>query len=80
MQHAQAATKLLYESDLTQTKAPEIISALRGDPRLRFFTQAELLQTTVAKLAVSVGLTSSNCGCSLFFWGSGVIQENMTYS
>ena len=61
VQQEQAATKALYESDLTEIKSSEIISALQGDPRLRFFPDPELFETTIAKLAVAVGLSASNC-------------------
>lgn len=63
---AQAATKALYESDLTQLKSSSILSALRGDPRLRFIAEQELFETPIAKLAVLAGLSASNCEFSLF--------------
>ncbi|PSR81174.1 hypothetical protein PHLCEN_2v6509 [Hermanssonia centrifuga] len=58
---AQAATKVLYERDLAEVKATDIIMALKGDPRLQFCEESELLDAPVAKLAGRYKLVVSNC-------------------
>lgn len=54
-------TKVLYESDLHDLKANEVLAALDGDPRLRFLPEADLLSLPVTKLAFTYGLAASNC-------------------
>lgn len=61
MSRAQAASKVLYERDLAEVKATDIIMALKGDPRLQFCEESELLDAPVAKLAGRYKLVVSNC-------------------
>lgn len=60
VQKALIITRVLYESDLHAIKAPEVLGALDGDPRLKFLEKSELLENPIAKIVTECGLTSSN--------------------
>jgi len=56
---AQAATKLLFDTDLTDIRPEDVVEALRYDPRYHAVQETELLGMPLTKLAVSSGLTKT---------------------
>ncbi|THH20427.1 hypothetical protein EW146_g932 [Bondarzewia mesenterica] len=60
VKHAQAATKVLFGTDLSDILADDVIGALTGDRRLQKVDDIELFDIPVTKLAVQYKLASSN--------------------
>lgn len=61
VRRAEIATQVLYNITPAKVKSTDLIEALKGDPRLKSHPTAEAFNTTVAKMAVTHGLVSSNC-------------------
>ncbi|CAL1706850.1 unnamed protein product [Somion occarium] len=76
VQKAQVVTKVLYESDLHDLKANEVLAALDGDPRLRFLPEADLLSLPVTKLAFTYGLAASNSAARQLVAMKGLYVNN----
>ena len=58
---AEAASRALFDRDLSAVKTADVLWALKGDPRLQYCSLPERLDTAVTKLATEHGLTTSNC-------------------
>lgn len=56
---AQAATDLLFNTELTNVRAADAAEALKNDPRYHTMQDAELLGVPLTKLASLSGLTHS---------------------
>ncbi|EIM82995.1 uncharacterized protein STEHIDRAFT_102490 [Stereum hirsutum FP-91666 SS1] len=58
--HAQAATKIFFNTDLSDVNASNVISALSSDPRLRLVQASDIFAIPLHKVTASVGLAASN--------------------
>ena len=58
---AEAASRALFDRDLSAVKTADVLWALKGDPRLQQCSLPELLDTPITKLATEYQLTASNC-------------------
>ncbi|KAF8588663.1 hypothetical protein K439DRAFT_1651815 [Ramaria rubella] len=56
---AQAATSLLFDTELTDIRPNEAVEAFQNDPRFHTLHETELLGVPLTKLAASSGLTRS---------------------
>lgn len=63
--HAEAMTKLLFDSDYSSLQADHIVEALKNDPRLVLIDENDILRIPLPKLAAKYGLVTSNCMHSL---------------
>jgi tyrosyl-tRNA synthetase len=54
-------TKILFDSNYSELKAQDVLTELRGDPRLVFCEEQRLLLTSVTKLAATFNLVPSSC-------------------
>ena len=59
LHRARLVTKILFDSDYSQLKAGDVISALADDPRLVFVDDQQLFASSLTRLAATHKLTSS---------------------
>ncbi|KAG6820742.1 hypothetical protein H0H93_012388 [Arthromyces matolae] len=71
-------TKLLFESNYDGLTAAQITSALEGDPRLVMVDEAELLESSVMKLAAKHGLVPSTSASRNLVQARGLYVNNQT--
>ncbi|KAA1473928.1 hypothetical protein DENSPDRAFT_904004 [Dentipellis sp. KUC8613] len=60
LRNAHAATRLLFDTDVSNTRAADAVAALSGDPRLHYVDREQLFSTPVSKLAVNARIVASN--------------------
>lgn len=58
--HAQAATKIVFNTDLTDVNSQDVVSALHNDPRLRLVQASDIFDIPLNKVAATFGLATSN--------------------
>ncbi|KAF7792328.1 hypothetical protein EIP86_003364 [Pleurotus ostreatoroseus] len=74
---AQAASKVLFDSDYAAVKTADVLLALKGDPRLQYCELAELLDVPIAKLASKYQLVASNSAAKQLIAGNGLYINNV---
>ncbi|TDL24196.1 hypothetical protein BD410DRAFT_786287 [Rickenella mellea] len=76
VRRAHAATHALFETDLSQVDAGDIVSALTGDPRLVPCSHAEVMEKQIALLATTYNLTKSNAEARRLAESKGLYLNN----
>lgn len=77
LKRAQAATKVLFETDLTDILANDVLHAFRGDIRLHFVNSNEIFGVPVAHLAVRYKLAPSNGAVRTLVSSGGLYLNGM---
>ncbi|KAJ7703157.1 hypothetical protein B0H17DRAFT_922485 [Mycena rosella] len=73
---AEMKTKVLFETELADLSAKDIVAAFEGDPCLHVVDPEELATVSVVKLAVKYGLAPSSSAARLLILARGLYYNN----
>lgn len=76
LHRARLVTKILFDSDYSQLKAGDVISALADDPRLVFVDDQQLFASSLTRLAATHKLTSSYAAARKLAKAGGLYLNN----
>ncbi|KAJ7045554.1 hypothetical protein C8F04DRAFT_940484 [Mycena alexandri] len=74
--NAETMTKIMFESELTNVTAEEVLTAFEGDHCLHTIDPEELFSVPVVKLAAKYGLTSSTSAAKVLILSRGLYHNN----
>ncbi|KAJ7647297.1 hypothetical protein FB45DRAFT_892983, partial [Roridomyces roridus] len=74
---AETMTKIMFETELHDLKAADILSAFDGDPCIHLVDPEEIVGTPVVKLAAKYGLASSVSAARMLVLSRGLYYNNL---
>ncbi|KAK7057157.1 tyrosine--tRNA ligase [Favolaschia claudopus] len=74
--NAETMTKIMFESELAEVTAKDVLAALAGDRCVQMVDREELTTTPVTRLAVKYGLASSSSAARVLVLSRGLYYNN----